>query len=383
MKITRRLLFFVALLTFVGLLPAKDSHNNYLLFIGTQTGKDSKGIYAYRYNAKSGELASLGLAAETTNPSFLAVDPDDRYVLAVNEVDKFKGESSGGVSAFSVDRQSGKLTLINDVPSGAPGPCFLSFDRSGKHILVANYSGSVAVFPALDGGRIGESSALVKHSGAGPNADRQEGPHPHWIGTTPDDHFALVADLGNDQLFVYRFDSTKGTLTRNDPPSAKLAPGSGPRHVAFHPNGRFVYIVNELLSTVSAFVLDSQRGVVTPVQTISTLPAGFSGQNDTAEIEVHSSGKFLFASNRGHDSIAVFSIDQTRGSLTSVADVPTLGKVPRNFEIDPTGSRLFVANQKSNNIVVFRIDARTGALTPTGQVLAAPNPVSLKFVRID
>ena len=383
MKITRRLLLSALLLSLVGPLPAKDSQKHYLLFIGTQTEKDSKGIYAYRYNATSGELTSVGLAAETTNPAFLAVDPAGRYVFAVNEVSKFKGAASGGVSAFSVDRHSGKLTLVNDVPSGAPGPCFLSFDHSGKHVLVANYSGSVAVFPVLESGRIGESSAMVKHSGTGPNTNRQEGPHPHWIGTTPNDRFALAADLGNDQLFIYRFDSQKGTLTPNDPPSAKLAPGSGPRHVAFHPNGRFVYVVNELLSTVSSFALDSQRSALTPVQTVSTLPAGFSGQNDTAEIEVHPNGRFLFASNRGHDSIAVFAIDQNSGMLTSVGYVPTQGKVPRNFEIDPTGSRLFVANQKSNNIVVFRIDADTGALTSTGQVLEAPAPVSLKFVKGD
>ncbi len=383
MKIRQRLRLVVFLLALVGLLPAKDSRKNYLLFIGTQTGKDSKGIYAYRYDANSGELASIGLAAETANPSFLAVDPSDRYVFAVNEVSKFKGESSGGVSAFSVDHHSGNLTLINEVPSGAPGPCFLSFDRSGKHVLVANYSGSVAFFPALDGGRIGESSTLLKHTGTGPNTDRQESAHPHWIGTTPDDRFALAADLGNDKLFVYQFDSKKGSLTPNDPPFAKLPPGSGPRHVAFHPNGKFVYVVNELLSTVSGFSLDSQLGVLTPLQTSSTLPAGFSGENDTAEIAVHPSGKFLLASNRGHDSIAVFSVNPNTGSLTAMADVPTQGKVPRSFEIDPTGSRLFVANQKSNNIVVFRIDTGTGSLTPTGQVLEAPSPVSLRFVKAD
>jgi 6-phosphogluconolactonase len=359
--------------------PAPSS--KYLLFVGTYTDKESKGIYAYRFDPVSSQLLPLGLVAETTNPSFLITDRNARFLYAVNELQKYEGEASGGVSSFAIDRDSGRLSLLNEVPSRGADPCYLSFDKLGHYVLVANYTGgSVAVFPVSKDGSLGAPSAFVQHSGSGPNRERQEGPHAHWIETSPDNRFALAADLGLDEIVVYRFDPKTGLLTNNDPPFVKLDPGVGPRHLSFHPNGRFAYVVNELKSTITAFSYDANRGALGKVGTVSTLSANYSGTNDGAEIHVHPSGKFLFVSNRGHDSIAVFSINPRSGELALVQDVSTQGKTPRNFEIDPTGAFLFVANQNSDNIVVFRIDLQTGKLTATGHVLSAPSPVSLRFV---
>jgi len=363
---------------------AKNAHDQYLLFVGTYTKDESKGIYAYRFEAASGQLTSLGLAAETVNPSFLTVDPAGRFLYAVIEIASYKGAASGAVTAFAIDRNTGKLSALNEVPSRGADPCYIAFDKTGKYVLVANYTGgNIAVFPLLKDGRLGESSAFVQHKGSGTNPLRQEGPHAHWIETTADNRFAIAADLGLDKLLVYRFEPTRGSVTPSDPAFAKVDAGAGPRHVAFHPNGRFAYSVNELQSTVTGFSYDAKSGVLHPMQTISTLPKGFSGNNDTAEIHVHPNGKFLFASNRGHDSIAVFSIEEDTGRLRLIDNVSTQGKTPRNFEIDPSGSRLLVANQDSGNIVVFRIDAKTGGLIPTGQVVHVPSPVCLKFVAID
>jgi 6-phosphogluconolactonase len=366
---------------------AKDSpKDKYLLFVGTYTDKESKGIYAYKFDAASAELAPLGIAAETTNPSFLAIDPTGRFLYAVNEVQSYKGASSGAVSAFSVVRlnnapQTGKLSLLNEVPSRGADPCYIAFDKTGKYALVANYTGgSVAVFPVQADGHIGETAAFVQHAGSSVNKERQEGPHAHWIETTPDNHFAIAVDLGLDELLVYRFDEKTGALTANDPPYAKLDPGAGPRHFALHPNGKFAYVVNELQSSVTTFSFDPKNGALTKLTTVSTLPKGFSGANDTAEIHVHPSGKFLFASNRGHNSIALFSINRDSGALTPVDHFSTQGKTPRNFEIDPTGKLLLVANQDSNSVVVFRINQKNGRLTPTNHTIQVPSPVSLKFV---
>ena len=378
------------LFSLVTVTAAKDSpKGKYLLFVGTYTEKESKGIYAYRFDAASSELAPLGIAAETSNPSFLAIDPSHRFLYAVNEVQKYKDANSGVVSAFAIDRQkanrqTGKLQLLNAVASRGADPCYIAFDKTGKYALVANYTGgSVAVFPVQTDGHIGESSAFVQHVGSSVNRERQEGPHAHWIETTPDNRFAIAVDLGLDELLVYRFDAKTGSLTPNNPPYAKLDPGAGPRHLAFHPNGKFAYVVNELQSSITAFAYDASRGTLHKLTTVSTLPKNFSGSNDTAEIKVHPSGKFLFASNRGHDTIAVFSIDRKTGALTLADHFPTQGKTPRNFEIDPTGKLLFVANQDTNNIAVFQIDSNSGRLTPTKQTLQVPSPVCLKFMAVE
>jgi len=407
MTISRRLClrWIFLLLSLLTVSAAKDTPTKkYLLFVGTYTEKESKGIYAYRFDATTSELTPLGVAAETTNPSFLAIDPSRRFLYTVNEVRKYKGADSGAVSAFAINRQTGKLSLLNEVASRGADPCYIAFDKTGKFALVANYTGgSVAVFPvrndarsdarndarddARADGHIGESSAFVQHVGSSVNKERQEGPHAHWIETTPDNRFAIAVDLGLDELLVYRFDAdpkTKpGSLTANDPPYAKLDPGAGPRHLAFHPNGKFAYVINELQSSITAFSYDASRGELHKLKTVSTLPKGFSGSNDASEIKVHPSGKFLFASNRGHNSIAVFSIDSHTGTLTFVDHFPTQGRTPRNFEIDPTGKLLFVANQDTNNIVVLRIDPNSGRLTPTGQTLHVPSPVCLKFMAIE
>ncbi|PYV29314.1 MAG: hypothetical protein DMG22_23340 [Acidobacteria bacterium] len=260
----------------------------------------------------------------------------------------------------------------------------MSLDKAGKFVMAANYTGgSVAVFPVLADGRLGEASAFVQHHGSSVNPERQEGPHAHSIAPSPDNRFVLAADLGLDRLLVYHFDPAQGSLKPNDPPFATVKPGAGPRHFAFHPGGRFVYTINEMGSTITAFSYDAMRGSLREFQTVSTLPKDFAGASDTAEIEVHPSGKFLYGSNRGHDSIAVFAIDDKMGTLTPVEHVPTEGKTPRSFAIDPAGSYLLVANQDSDNLVVFRIDARTGRLAPSDKVSDVPSPVCVIFVALE
>jgi 6-phosphogluconolactonase len=391
MKTIRSLFASIALLTFLFLTLALSSeaqlahHRKYLFYVGTYTedGTKSKGIYAYRYDAGTHEIASLGLAAETTNPSFVAPSPDGHFLYAVNEVGKYQGPNSGGVSAFSIDRKTGKLTFLNEVASRGADPCYIIVDKSGKYVLVANYTGgSVAVFPILADGKLGEASAFVQHTGKGPNAERQEGPHAHSIDLSPDERYAMVDDLGLDELLVYKFDSAKGTLAPNDPPFAKLDAGAGPRHFVLRPDGKFAYVLAEIAHTVTVFSNDAANGKLQSLQTITTLPKDFKGRNDDAEIQMHPSGKFLYASNRGDDSIAIYAIDDNKGSLTAVGIVPTGGKEPRSFEIDPTGTLLFAQNQKSDSIVVFKIDQKTGQLTPDVRLLDVPSPVCLKFVAV-
>ena len=355
----------------------------YLVYIGTYTGPKSQGIYAYRFDSATGRLSPLGLAAETANPSFLAVDPSRRFLYTVNEVSNFQGQKSGAVSAFALDRTSGKLRFLNQVSSRGADPCYVSLDRTGKFVMVANYSsGNVAVFPMLADGRLGEASAFVQHHGHSVNPQRQEGPHAHMIETSPDNRFVLTTDLGLDEVLVYRFDAVKGTLTPNDPPFGKVPAGAGPRHFTFSPSGKFVYVISEMGSSMTTFSYDAARGALDELQTISTLPKDFKGRNDDAEVAVHPSGKFLYGSNRGHDSIAVFAMDTQKGTLTPIEDVSTRGKEPRNFAIDPTGKYLIAANQNSDSLAVFRIDAQSGRLTPTGQVLEVGSPVCVTFVAV-
>jgi 6-phosphogluconolactonase len=353
------------------------------VYVGTYTQRGSKGIYRFDFDPASGKLTSRAVAAEAKNPSFVAIDPNQRFLFAVSEVDNIDGKSSGAVNAFAIDRGTGDLTLLNQQPSGGAGPCHLVVDRAGKHVLVANYGGgSVAVLPIASDGRLGKATAFIQHTGSGPNPQRQERPHAHSINLDAANRFAVVADLGLDKLFVYRFDAAKGTLTPNEPPYVSIAPGSGPRHFAFHPNGRNAYVINELASTVTAFHYDSDRGILEPLQTISTLPSDFKGKNYTAEVQVHPSGRFLYGSNRGHNSIAVFAIDPATGKLTATGHQSGQIKTPRNFGIDPTGSHLLVANQDSDSIVVFRIDAAIGELRPTGITAEVPVPVCVKMMPI-
>lgn len=349
---------------------------NYFAYFGTYTGAKSKGIYVSRFDAASGKLGPLSVAAEIVNPSFVAPHPNGRFLYAVSE------ENGGGsVSAFSIDPKTGTLTFLNKVSSHGKGPCYVRVDKTGKAVMVANYSsGSFAVLPIAVDGKLGEASSFIQDEGKGTNPARQERPHAHSLNPSPDNRFAVGADLGLDKLFIFKFEAAEGTLTPNEPPFATVKPGSGPRHFAFHPNGKFAYVTNEMASTVVAFGWNATRGELHELQTVSTLPADFKGETTTAEIQVHPSGKFLYDSNRGADSIAVFSIDPRKGTLTAVDNTPTQGKEPRGFGIDPTGSFLITGNQKSDNIVVFRIDKATGRLTPTGQVAELGAPVCVKFV---
>jgi 6-phosphogluconolactonase len=357
--------------------------SEYIVYIGTYTGGESKGIYAYKFDATLGMLTAIGLVAETSNPSFLAVSPSQKFLYAANEVDKADGHPGGAVTAFAVDPKTGKLTLLNRVSTGGSGPCHVSVDATGKCVMAANYgSGSVAAFQVQPDGSLSQSSAFAKHSGSSVDKERQGGPHAHFIAPSPDNRYALVADLGLDQVLMYRLDPRKGTLEGNGPSFVKVKPGSGPRHLAFHPNGRYAYVINEMTSTITALTYDPSRAAMQEFQTVSTLPSGFNGVNSTAEIAVHPSGKFLYGSNRGHDSIAVFAIDPVKGTLTLVEHESTQGKTPRNFAIDPTGHWLFAANQDSNNIVLFRIDPNTGKLTPSGEKTSVASPVCVTFVAI-
>jgi 6-phosphogluconolactonase len=354
----------------------------YLMYVGTYTGPESKGIYAYRFDARTGEVTPLGLAGEAKNPSFLAIHPNRKFLYAVGE-SADGGAWGGSVSAFSLDRATGKLTFLNSASSGGKGPCHLVVDKTGRNLVVANYgSGASAVVPIKADGRLGEPSSTIQHSGSSVDRARQQGPHAHSANLSPDNRFAFVADLGLDKVLVYKFDAAKGVITPNAPPFATVAPGSGPRHFAFHPSGKFAYVINEMGSTMTAFAYDAAGGVLTSLQTISTLPEGFSGKSYCAEVVAHPSGKFLYGSNRGHNSISVFAIDPVKGTLTAVEQTLTGGKWPRNFNIDPTGAYLFAANEQSNDIFLFRIDPATGRLKPTGKRLDVGKPVCIKFVRV-
>ena len=352
------------------------------VYVGTYTKGTSKGIYLSHLDVAAGVLSEAKLVAETDNPSFLAIDPSHRFLYAVGEVGNFGGRSSGAVIAYSIDAATGDLTELNQQASMGASPCHLVVDATGKNVLVANYGGgSVAALPIRDDGRLGRATAFVQHAGSSVNPRRQQGPHAHSINLDAASRFAVAADLGLDKILVYRFDSKQGTLTANDPPSVSVAPGAGPRHFAFHPNGRFAYVINELALTVTAFGYAADRGVLTPIQSLPTVPKDADRKGlSTAEVQVHPSGKFLYGSNRGHNTIVVFRINRNTGKLTHVENESTGGKTPRNFAIDPTGSFLLAENQASDSIVVFRIDQKSGALHPTGQKVDVPSPVCVKMM---
>jgi 6-phosphogluconolactonase len=384
-KLVSAFVFWLSISTLSSGVTPKQ-HKQYLVYVGTYTeqGSESKGIYGYRFDATTERLTPLGLVAKTINPSFLASHSNRRFLYAVNEVSDYQGQKSGAVSAFAIDRATGKLTLLDQVASRGGGPCYITVDKTGKYVLVANYDGgSVAVFPTREDGSLGDASSFIQHTGHGTNPERQEAPHAHSIDMSPDDRFAIVDDLGLDETLVYPFDGSKGSLSPDHARIAKAAPGAGPRHFAMHPSGKFGYVINEMGSTLTVFDFDSGGGTLKPVQTISTIPKDFLKLNEPAEIEVAPSGKYLYASNRGHDSIAVFAIDPRNGTLSLVEYIPTKGTSPRHFEIAPGGSLLFVENEKSDNIVLFHIDRGSGRLTPTGAVLNVSQPVCMKFVAID
>jgi 6-phosphogluconolactonase len=386
MKIIRCILFSAVLVASFLSVPSSHAQQNisssqkYLVFLGTYTNKtQSKGIYAFEFDAATGKLTAKGVAAETPDPSWVIVHPNRKFLYAANETGK-----ASTVSAFALDAKTAKLTPLNQMSAQGEDPCYLSIDKSGKYIFAANYSsGTVTAFPILPDGKLGKPTATPKNQGTlGPNKERQEAPHAHWVEPSSDNRFVYVADLGLDRVLMYKFDAATGTLAQGIPVdkfSAVPAPGTGPRHAAFSPNGKFMYLLGEMSSAVTVFTSD-RKNTFSSIQEISALPQGFKGRNDAAEIAIHPSGKFLYTANRGEDTIAVFSIDPAKGTLTHIENVPTQGKEPRNFAIDPTGRYLFAENQNSDTIVEFKIDPATGKLTPTGEVIHVPAPVCLTFL---
>jgi len=360
---------------------AHAADSTMFVYIGTYTSGTSKGVYLSRFDPESGQLSAPQLAAETRNPTFVALHPNHRFLYVANEISSFRGQNAGSIGAYKIDGKTGGLTLVNEQPSGGSGPCHLAVDAKGRCVLVANYgSGSVAALPVEADGSLGAPAVSVQHEGSSVNRERQAGPHAHFITADPADRFALACDLGIDKVLVYRLSTDPAGLAANDPPWVSVKPGSGPRHLAFHPKEPFVYLINELGWNVTAFSYDARRGVLTEIQTISTVPEGFTGDNLDAEVQVHPSGKFLYASNRGNDSLAEFSIDQKTGRLAFVERVSSQGKTPRHFAVDPTGRWMLVENQESNDIFVFKIDPKTGHLESAGQSIEVGSPVCAVFL---
>ena len=367
-----------ALLAATILLPsarsADETKDKLTVYVGTYTrGSKSKGIYRTTFDPKTGELSEPVVAGETVNPTFLAIHPTGKFLYAVGEIEDFgrTGKRVGGVSAFSID-DKGDLALLNSQSSGGGGPCHIITDKAGKNVLVANYGGgSCAVLPVGADGKLSKASSFVQHTGSGIDKSRQEGPHGHSINLDAAQKLAFVADLGLDKILIYKFDGKKGTITPNDPTHVSTPAGGGPRHFAFHPNGKFAYTNNEMLSSVTVMNYDGESGQLEPIQTITTLPKPTKG-NSTAEVLVHPSGKFLYCSNRGHNSIAVFAIDPDTGKLTAKGHQGEGINVPRNFVLAPGGKFCLVANQDGHSVIVFRVDAKTGALEPTKAKIEIP-----------
>ena len=349
------------------------------LYVGTYTTGKSEGIYGYRMDPTTGVLTRFN-AFKSINPSFLTIDRSKRYLYAVNEIGAFLGKPSGGVSAFAIDRATGNLRLMNEQATEGADPCHLTIDRRGRSLLVANYTGgSIAALPLRSDGTVGMAIDVKQHEGSSIK-EQQKGPHAHCIILDAAERYALAADLGIDKVMIYRFNPLTGKLTPGKQPSAELAAGAGPRHLTLHPNGKWLYVINELDSTMTLFKYNAVSGTLSQIETVSTLPSDFSGVSYCADVHVSPSGKFLYGSNRGHNSIVVFRIDSRTGKLTQLEHVSTEGKWPRNFTIDPTGRFLLVANQHTDNVVTFAINSQSGRLTPTGQTTEIPVPVCLKFL---
>jgi len=349
------------------------------VYFGTYTsGRNAaEGIYRSVLDTETGELSAPVLAVKAENPSFLEIHPSGKFLYAVSESGR-----TGTVSAYAIEPDTGNLKLLNSRPSGGSGPCHVNIDQAGKNVLVANYgSGSVSVILIKSDGSLAEPTGFVQHEGASVNTRRQKGPHAHSINVSPDNRFVFVADLGLDKIMIYKLDVEKGTIAANDPAFAKVKPGAGPRHFTFGADGRYAYVINELDGTVTAFAYQPASGTLTEIQTITTLPDGFAGSSSCAEVRVHPSGRFLYGSNRGHDSIAVYRIDPAEGTLTFVEHERAGIKTPRNFNIDPTGKFCLVANQGGNSVIVFRIDQKTGALEPTGNKISIGRPVCIRFLQ--
>jgi 6-phosphogluconolactonase len=331
-------------------------------------------------NPASGELSSVWEVKGIINPSYLAIHPGQKFLYAVNEVQNFGGQESGGVSALSIDPSSGELNLLNAYSSQGKDPCYISIEQTGRFALVANYSsGNVAMLPIQADGHLGPATDVVQHAGSSVHPERQTAPFAHSIVPDPMNRFAIVADLGTDQLVIYQMDLENGKLKKHS--EVKLKPGSGPRHTIFHPNGQYLYLINELSSTLTVFRYDSQAGHLEELQTISTLPLDFQGENLCADL--HICGSYLYASNRGHDTIAWYLIEGRTGQLTYQGEIPSGGNVPRGFAIDPTGNFLLAAHERSDHVVIFQFDPDTGKPIATGKEVKVSYPVCVKFVYLE
>jgi 6-phosphogluconolactonase len=351
-----------------------------LAYVGTYTTDGrSEGIYRLTLNTETGALRLDGVAAKAANPSYLALHPSGRVLYAVNEVSQFGGEATGAVSAFAIARGSGALTLLNQQPSHGTAPCYVSLDRTGRVVLVANYGGgSITTIPVARDGRLQTAKTVVRHAGTGADPVRQAAPHAHCIVADPANRYVLAVDLGIDAILTYRFDERTGSIAVVTP-GAATKPGAGPRHLTFHPNGRFAYVVNELDSTLAVFTYDGERGALDEVQVTAASPNGTVSDNHPADVHVAASGRHLYASNRGDDTIAVFVIDPASGQVTPVQQIGSGGRAPRSFTLDPSGRFLIAANQRSDAIVSFRVDPSSGRLTPTGSAVELPAPVCVRF----
>lgn len=369
----------LSVFVFAFFVPVK-AQDHYLI-TGTYTSGKSEGIYVYRFSSSNGSVKEIG-SVKISNPSFLAISPDERYIYSVEENAANKG-LAGEITAFSFDKETGNLSFLNRQPSGGDHPCYVSIDKTGKWVAAGNYtSGSLSILPVQENGRLGAATTIIKHEGSGPNKPRQNSPHVHCTFFSPDNKFLFVPDLGIDKVMIYAFDETTGKLMAAKQPFSESLPGSGPRHICFHPSNKFAYLMQELSGTVTTFKY--KRGKLKARQVISSMPAGDTSFAGSADIHVSPDGKFLYASNRGEsNTIAIFSINRRNGKLGLVGHQSTLGKTPRNFSFDPSGNFLLVANQNSDQVVVFKVDKQTGLLTDTGNRMEVGKPVCLKWLSVN
>ncbi|MCH2592310.1 MAG: lactonase family protein [Pedosphaera sp.] len=353
-----------------------------LVCFGSYSTPDKESVHLFQLNLQDGSLKKLNAVDGLSNPSFLKIHPNGKYLYTVNEVSTFDGKKSGGVTAFALDVNGGKLNKINQQPSGDTGPCHLTVDATGKYVLVAHYGGgSTSVLPIKKDGSVGAVVSQIKHKGSSVHS-RQKAPHAHAVHVGPNNKFAFAPDLGIDKVLVFSFDEKTGAIAETKFDGAKLEPGSGPRHFGFHPDGKFAYVINEIKQTVTAFRYNAKRGRLRTLQTLSTVPHPVDG-NSTAEVLVHPTGQFLYGSNRGHNSIAMFRINEKNGKLTALGHESTRGSTPRNFGIDPTGQFLLAANQQSDNVAVFRINQDTGKLKFTGNEINLCKRVCVRMILQD
>lgn len=363
-----------------------------LVYVGTYTepirfgtgqileGK-GKGIYSYRFDPATGMLSPHGLTPEVRNPSYLCFDKNRTFVYSVNELKEWEGQFGGGMSAFRIDQETGALTLLNAKPTRGTDPCHIIVDRTGQFVFVANFaSGSFIGYRIAADGSLGEEVAFVQHEGSSIDPKRQAGPHAHAVEFDLSGRFVYVPELGVDRVMIYELDQSTGAVKPASQPWVSVAPGAGPRQLVVHPKGGFAYLINELNSTMTAYALDAQTGALTELQTLPTLPEGFAAHSTCAEVQITPDGKFLYGSNRGHDSLAIYEIDPASGLMTLVGHQSTRGKIPRNFEVGPTGRFLIAANQDTDNLVPFRLDPATGKLEAVGQSIEAPTPICVRFV---